>query len=94
MTTPERTRAIRMPRSRPETTIDRALARRWGGARSPTSGSTVKIVNDTQLAISIGVFLLNCGVTVVKEVRKVRKIKTGNESVMQRPILGDTASGQ
>ena len=31
---------------------------------------------------------------MVKEVKKVRKIKTGNESVMQRPILGGTASGQ
>jgi hypothetical protein len=36
---PERRRAMSIPRSRPETTIERAVARRWAGARSPTSGS-------------------------------------------------------
>ncbi len=40
VTTPERTRAIRMPSMSPETTIERAVARRCAGARSPTSGST------------------------------------------------------
>ena len=39
VTTPERTLAISIPRSKPETTIERAVARRAGGARSPTSGS-------------------------------------------------------
>lgn len=33
------------------------------------------------------VYLLNCGVTVVKPVRKEKKQKTGNEFVTQRPIL-------
>lgn len=28
-----------IPSSRPETTIERAVARRWSGARSPTRGS-------------------------------------------------------
>ena len=37
-TTPERSRATSMPRSRPDTTIERAVARRSLGARSPTSG--------------------------------------------------------
>lgn len=36
---PDRTRATRMPRRRPETTIERAVARLAGGARSPTRGS-------------------------------------------------------
>lgn len=36
---PERTRATSTPSMRPETTMDRAAARRDGGARSPTSGS-------------------------------------------------------
>lgn len=36
---PERRRAMSMPRRRPETTMERAVARRWGGARSPTRGS-------------------------------------------------------
>lgn len=27
------------PPKRPETTMERAVARRWGGAKSPTSGS-------------------------------------------------------
>jgi hypothetical protein len=36
---PERRRAIRMPPRSPETTIESAVARRWAGARSPTSGS-------------------------------------------------------
>jgi len=36
---PESRRAISMPRRRPETTIERAAARRLGGARSPTRGS-------------------------------------------------------
>lgn len=31
---------MRMPRRRPETTIERAVARRFAGARSPTRGST------------------------------------------------------
>lgn len=36
---PERRRAMSMPSRRPETTMERAVARRWGGARSPTRGS-------------------------------------------------------
>ena len=36
---PDRTRAMRMPSIKPDTTMDSAAARRWGGARSPTSGS-------------------------------------------------------
>lgn len=36
---PERTRAFNTPSIRPETTIERAAARRLGGARSPTRGS-------------------------------------------------------
>jgi hypothetical protein len=36
---PERRRAIRIPPRSPETTIESAVARRWAGARSPTSGS-------------------------------------------------------
>lgn len=44
MTTPERRRARSMPRRRPEATIERAEARRWGGARSPTRGSTGDVV--------------------------------------------------
>ena len=36
---PERTRAMSMPRRTPETTMEREVARRWGGARSPTRGS-------------------------------------------------------
>ena len=36
---PERRRAMSIPSSRPETTMERAVARRCGGARSPTSGS-------------------------------------------------------
>ena len=35
----------------------------------------------------IRVFILNCGVTVVNDVRNVRKQKTGKELVMQRPSL-------
>ena len=31
--------------------------------------------------------ILNCGVTVVREVRKVRKQKAGNELVRQSPTL-------
>ena len=41
MTTPERRRATRRPKRRPETTIESAVARRCAGARSPTRGSTV-----------------------------------------------------
>ena len=33
------------------------------------------------------VYLLNCGVTVVKAVRKDKKLKSLKELVMQRPIL-------
>lgn len=36
---PERTRAMRTPSMRPETTMESAAARRLGGARSPTRGS-------------------------------------------------------
>jgi len=36
---PDRTRATRTPSMRPETTMERDAARRWGGARSPTRGS-------------------------------------------------------
>jgi len=36
---PERRRATSIPRRRPDTTMERAVARRWIGARSPTSGS-------------------------------------------------------
>lgn len=36
---PERTRAISMPKRRPETTMERDMARLAGGARSPTRGS-------------------------------------------------------
>jgi len=36
---PDRTRATRIPRRRPDTTIDMAVARLAGGARSPTRGS-------------------------------------------------------
>lgn len=39
MRIPDRRRAIRIPSIRPETTMERAAARRWGGARSPTRGS-------------------------------------------------------
>ena len=34
-------RATSSPRSNPDTTIERAVARRWAGANSPTSGSTI-----------------------------------------------------
>lgn len=37
--TPESSRAIKIPRSKPDTTMDRAVARRWAGAKSPTRGS-------------------------------------------------------
>ena len=33
--------------------------------------------------------VLICGVTVVREVMKVKKQKTGNEFVMHRPILAN-----
>lgn len=33
------------------------------------------------------VYILNCGVTVVKAVRNERKQNTGNEFVMHNPIL-------
>ncbi len=33
------------------------------------------------------VYILNCGVTVVKAVRNERKLNTGNEFVMHSPIL-------
>ncbi len=36
---PERSRAMSIPRSSPETTIESAVARLWAGARSPTRGS-------------------------------------------------------
>jgi hypothetical protein len=36
---PDRRRAISIPRRRPETTMDIAVALRCGGARSPTNGS-------------------------------------------------------
>lgn len=39
VTTPESTLAIRIPSRRPDTTIERAVARRAEGARSPTRGS-------------------------------------------------------
>lgn len=90
VTTPERTRAIRMPSRRPETTIERAVARRWGGARSPTRGSTEIVVRSTSFSVIYPGCVLNCGVTVVNEVKKDRKRKTGNEVVMQRPILFDS----
>lgn len=38
VTIPERRRARRMPSMRPVVTIERAKARRLGGARSPTRG--------------------------------------------------------
>lgn len=37
--TPDKIRATRIPRDRPETTTAMELARRSGGARSPTRGS-------------------------------------------------------
>ena len=36
---PDRTRATRIPRRRPETMVERAVARLAGGARSPTRRS-------------------------------------------------------
>lgn len=36
---PDKTLAISMPRARPDTTMERELARRCAGARSPTRGS-------------------------------------------------------
>ncbi len=36
---PERSRAMSIPSSSPETTIESAVARLWRGARSPTRGS-------------------------------------------------------
>ena len=39
VTMPESSRAISKPSRRPDTTIERAVARRAGGARSPTRGS-------------------------------------------------------
>lgn len=36
---PDRTRATRIPRRRPDTTIEMAVARLADGARSPTRGS-------------------------------------------------------
>ena len=38
-TTPERKRATSIPNSMPETTMERAVERRSGGAMSPTRGS-------------------------------------------------------
>lgn len=86
VTTPERTRAIRMPRRRPETTIERAVARRWGGARSPTSGSTASCHLEKRKSLG-RVCALICGVTVVRDVMKVRKQNTEKEFVMHRPTL-------
>lgn len=40
-TTPDRTRAIRIPRVSPQTTIESEAARLLGGARSPTRGSMI-----------------------------------------------------
>ncbi len=88
MTTPESRRAIKRPRRRPEVTIERAVARRCTGARSPTRGSTVQSSKVESLAELRMVYILNCGVTVVKAVRNERKLNTGNEFVMHSPILG------
>lgn len=41
MTTPDRILAISMPIRFPDTTIDRLVARRCGGAKSPTKGSII-----------------------------------------------------
>ena len=87
MTTPERTRAIRIPRSSPDTTIEMAVARLCGGAKSPTRGSTIKVLIANFINLAYEFFILNCGVTVVNDVRNVRKQKTGKELVMQRPSL-------
>ena len=59
---------MRRPRRRPETTIERAVARRCAGARSPTRGSTVHFSIET-LVEKKDVDVLICGVTVVKAVR-------------------------
>lgn len=40
-TTPERIRAMTIPRRLPETTMLRARGRRFGGASSPTRGSMI-----------------------------------------------------
>jgi hypothetical protein len=53
---PERVRAMRTPSMRPETTIDRAVARLFGGARSPTRGSMswgVTVVMETRKDIAV-----------------------------------------
>lgn len=43
---PENTRAIRIPKSSPEKTMERAVARREGGARSAVSGRRTCGVTD------------------------------------------------
>jgi len=55
---PERTRAIRIPSERPETTIERAAARLCGGAKSPTRGSIncgVTVVTEQIKEIAVNV---------------------------------------
>lgn len=49
-------------------------------------------VNQGSLAERKIVYVLNCGVTVVKAVRNERKQNTGNESVMHSPILEPKSS--
>lgn len=83
-----------IPSSSPDTTMERAVARLWGGASSPTSGSTIGDSARDAKYMSMTGSILSCGVTVVKAVRNDRKLKTGNESVMQRPILDSSPSDQ
>lgn len=83
-----------IPSSSPDTTMERAVARLWGGASSPTSGSTTgESARDAHYMSTTG-SILSCGVTVVNAVRNDRKLKIWNESVMQRPILDSSPSEQ
>lgn len=95
VTTPDNRRAKSRPRRKPDEVMERAAARRWGGARSPTSGSTVPHhCQDGRLHArrKLWADILNCGVTVVTEVIKVREQKTAKELVRHSPSLFERSS--
>lgn len=69
---PERRRAIRSPRSRPEVTIEREAARLFGGARSPTKGSMscgVTVVTAEMNEMAVKTAKLSVMQTPILEVR-------------------------
>lgn len=93
VTTPERTRAIRMPSMSPETTIERAVARRCAGARSPTSGSTGIRQREKVVYCGLRTQLRGHGCQSCQEGEKaedgkgVRNAETDPESRMIRTML-------